>query len=77
MIPLLLSLLLACNPRDDGDCVVYRDKCSSGCAYLCGSTREASQASKQVCDLGCMDSGYTPSDAECVLVDDSTCGWAE
>ena len=62
------------KPQTNEDCVVYYDKCNSGCDPICGTVAEKEAVeSGEVCDLGCVDSG---SQAECVLVDDA-CQWSE
>ena len=59
--------LVACGPRSDADCVVYYDKCNSGCELQCGTAREAE--SVETCDLGCFDSGQPATDDDCVVRD--------
>lgn len=76
----LLMLALgttACGVRSNDQCVVYRDKCNNGCAWVCGSEREERRTTRGgTCDLGCFDSGDPPVDAECVAVA-GECQWSE
>ena len=79
MLVLLSFFLFGCvddsKPQTDEDCVVFFDKCESGCEPVCGTISQRDDVnSGDVCDLGCMDSGL--DDASCVVVDEA-CQWAE
>ena len=74
MLLLLLTIWACDTPKSDADCIVYYDKCSSGCTPLCGTEKDEKNANRGgSCDLGCIDSGEI---SDCVLVGDS-CQWAE
>ena len=74
MIGLFLFLISCNTPQSDVDCIVYYDKCNSGCEALCGTEADERKAERGgVCDLGCMDTGEPPA---CILVD-GECAFAD